>query len=494
MTSVRRLSQNTVLYALGTLSRRVASLLLIPIYTSALGVSGYGALETLTVIVQTLLIVVNFGLSQALLRFYVECRDETEVLVVVRTSSVLVLGLSFGLFGLCLPFFGHLGVTLFKDEAYGRLIALAFLWAIGGALNQQLFAYFRARQDARTYVAFSVGMFLALMVLNISFVRGLRLGVQGVLLGNLIAVWSVNLWLVARFWRRGRTISWQWAGKLLRFGSPLVFSMLGWLILNSADRYFLAYYRDLSEVGIYGLGYKVGLLVQMAVIAPFQLAWGPFVFAQSASTREHARRDFSRVFTYLVSILGFVSLTVLLFSAEIVDFLGAGKFTQAVQVVPYVLLAYLFNGIYYWAGNLLHLVKRTALLSVLVFSMAVLNLLLNWAWVPTRGWNGAALSTLVTIGGAGLLTLLVGQRLYPVPLQRVRLVKLAFGMTLIVAIVTFVSIPVGVLGWLARGGLLLLPLLLLLVTGFFEPSEIRFLTKLPGLLKRKIQVEPGKTV
>jgi hypothetical protein len=126
--------------------------------------------------------------------------------------------------------------------------------------------------------------------------------------------------------------------------------------------------------------------------------------------------------------------------------------------------------------------------------MAVLNLLLNWAWVPARGWNGAALSTLVTIGGTGLLTLLVGQHLYPVPLQGVRLIKLAFGIALIVAIDTFISIPVGVLGWLARGGLLLLLPLLLLVTGFFEPSEIRFLVKVPGQLKRKIHVGLKKTV
>ncbi|MEA3352022.1 MAG: oligosaccharide flippase family protein [Chloroflexota bacterium] len=487
MTTIHRLGKDTLLYALGTFARRSVSLLLIPIYTSVLAISEYGAVETLSTFAQSLLILVNFGLSNALLRFYSECQDEQDVFIMVRTSSVMVLGLSLGLFILCLPFFNLVGTALFRDETYGQFVAMAFLWAVGAAFNEQLFAYYRARQDARKYVFLSVGTFVLLMVFNIALVRILKLGVFGVLLGNLAVVWIVNVLLVFRFWRQGWKISRPWMAKLLRFGLPLVFSRLGWLILNSADRYFLAYYRDLAEVGLYGLGYKVGLLLQVAVITPFQLAWSPYMFAQAAEEDHHTARDSSRVFTYLLLAICFVSLLLFLFAPEIVSFLGTGKFVQAEQVAPFVLVAYLFNGIYYWAGAFLHYVKKTSMLSVIVLSMAGLTLLLNWLWVPAWGWLGAAWATVVTIGGTGLLMMLAAQRLYPVLLETLRLLKIAAGIV-IVLIVNFLIPPVpGVFDFLMRGGALLFLPITLWVTNFLSEREIRFIIMLPQLLRKKIQ-------
>jgi O-antigen/teichoic acid export membrane protein len=485
---LRGLGKESLLYAIGTSLQRVASLLLVPVYTSALTVSEYGALETLVVIVQTLTILLNFGLSVALLRYYVECEDEAEVAVMVRTSTVLVVGLSLGMLVLLSPFFGRIAMAFFEEVAYGWSVVLAFLWAIAGALNRQLFAYYRARQDARTYVTLSVSFFLLLVALNIFLVRILDLGLVGVLLGNLIVMWGTNLWMAMRFWRQGRTLSRHWARRLLRFGFPLVFSMIGWLILNSADRYFLAYYRELSEVGLYSLGYKTGLIVQMGVIVPFQLAWGPFVFNQYAAREELATEDFSRVFTYLMLAMSIVGLGIFLFAAEFTRILGSGKLDEAAEVVPYVLLAYLFNGIYYWAGSFFNLKKRNASLSAIVFSMAGLNLLLNWAWIPEWGWIGAARATLVTIGGTGLLTLFFGELFYRVPLQWGRLVKLLLGVVIVVSAYHFIPIPAGIVGWLVRGGMLLLLPAWLVIVNFLDSSEVKLVISLPRSLLRKFQL------
>ena len=265
----------------------------------------------------------------------------------------------------------------------------------------------------------------------------MNLKVFGVLLGNLIVVWGANLLLASKFWGQARTISIKWAKELFKFGSPLVFSMVGWLILNSADRYFLAYYRDLSEVGLYSLGYKVGLAVQVAVITPFQLAWGPYMLNQAARGHGQETHDYARIFTYLLLGFSFVGMGMLIFSPEIVRVLGSGKFPQAVKVVPFVILAYLFNGVYYWAGSFFHLTKRTILLSIIDFSMAGLNLLLNWLWIPKWGWWGAAFSTVITIGGVGIISLLVQQRIYPVSLEVGKLVKLFLGVLLVLLLFVF---------------------------------------------------------
>lgn len=487
-TSVRRFSRDSFLYALGTLAQRGASLVLIPLYTATFLVAEYGAYETLTATVQNLVVFVNFGLSSALIRFYSECKTEAEIEAMVRTASVLVLSFSFGIFLVLLPFYGALGSLFLKDNTArgGILIALAIMWAIGGAFNQQLFSYYRARQAAGRYVLLSLSILVVMLVLNTAFVRFLKMGVLGVLLGGLATTWGINLWLTTKFWHHSHKISREWARKLLGFGLPLVFASFGSLILNSADRYFIAYYRGLHEVGLYGLGYKVGFIIEMGVTTPFQLAWGPFVFAHYATAKEKSDQDFSCLFTYLLLALSMGCLALFLFAPELLAFLGSGKFADARQVVPYVLLAYIFNGIYYWAANLFHLEKKTIWLSAITFGMAVLNLILNWIWIPVWGWRGAALSTLVTIAGNGLVTLLIGQSLHPIQLEVRRLGKLALALVCVCGL--YAVLPLSQWGWLVKGGILLSVPLLLLVLGFFGSSEIRFASALPGQVWRRFQL------
>jgi len=486
--TLKQFGSATVLYAIGTFLQRIGALILVPLYTSVLIVSEYGALETIMVTLQTFTILINLGLSNALVRFYSECDGEEDVFKMVRTSWVLVFALSLGLFFLIKPLFEPIGFALLKDKNYGELIALAFLWAIGGALNQQYFAYYRARQDARAYIIVSILFFLASTLLNILLIRFMNMKLVGVLYGNLIAVWGINLIATIKFFGSGRSISVRWAKKLFGFGFPLVFGMLGWLILNSADRYFLAYYRNLSEVGLYGLGYKVGLIAQMAIITPFQLAWGPYMLSLYSSFKNNLEHEYSRVLTYLLAAFSFVGLGIFLFSGEIVRLLGSGKFAQAANVIPYVLIAYLFHGIYYWAASFLHLMKRTILNSMIIASMACLNLLLNWMWIPRWGWQGAAWATMVTVSGAGIFTLLAGEWAYPVKLQYIRIIKLFLTVFIIALVHYLVHAPSPVLSLLTSAVLFLCMPLLLVLVGFFESFEIRFILDLLELVRRKMGI------
>lgn len=487
MAAIRYLGKKTVGYTVGNILRRLVGFLLIPLYTSVLTVTEFGELETLRTIYDALAILVNFGMGAALIRFYTECESEEEVGLLMRTSSVIVFVLSFALLGLFLPFGDDVSRLLFKDEALNRLIALSFLWAIGAALNQQLFAYYRARQDTQTYVIFSVGLFIVLVVLNIYFVRFLNMGVQGVLWGNLIPLWAVNLLVAARFWRRSWRLSWRWARTLLEFGLPFILAGFGWLILNSSDRYFLAYYRDLAEVGMYGLGYRAGYIMQIAIVLPFNLAWAPFVFSRYTENKEKALQDFSRVLTYILSVFSIFGLTLFLFAPELVGFLGSGKFAGAASVVPFVLLSSVFSGIYYWSAAFYHLKKKTGLLSVIVIAMAVMNLLLNWLLIPRWGWLGAGIATVTSISSTGLVTMAIGVRFYSVTLQRTRLAKLLISTGIIALLSVLITLPAGLAGWLLRGSLLLALPLLLFVAGFFDAAELKFIRTLPVRLISGVQ-------
>jgi O-antigen/teichoic acid export membrane protein len=362
---------------------------------------------------------------------------------------------------------------------------LTFFWAIGGALNQQYFAYYRARQEARTYIIVSILYFVIATTLNIWFVRYLNFKVAGVLYGNLAVVWGINLIAFIKFFGRDRSLSFVWMKKLFGFGFPLLFGIISWMILNSADRYFLAYYRDLSEVAVYGLGYKVGLIAQIAVVTPFQLAWAPFMFTKSASSTENVREEFSRFFTYLLTGFCFVGMGIFLFSKEIINLFGSGKYSQGSEVIPFVLIAYLFSGVFYWAGSFLNLTKKTFVYSIILILMAALNLFLDWLWIPTYGWHGAAWATVITIGGAGMLTLIAGEFAYPIRLEKARILKLLIVVGIIVLARNILdTYRVHSSFSLAIVLLLAMPLLLFIV-GFFTQQEKAYLHTIPGLISTK---------
>lgn len=285
------------------------------------------------------------------------------------------------------------------------------------ALNQIQFAYFRARQKAFQYLIVSVLQAFLTGVLNVVFVYYMNLGIKGIIVGNIISAWALGFYTIINIFGRKNTISISWGRKMLKFGTPLVLSMIGLFILNSADRYILAYYRGMTEVGIYGLGYKVGLLVSIGIITPFQLAWPNFVFEQEESQNVMRYHNYGRILIALLGLICTLSLLAMMFAREIIIFIGTEKFIEASLVVPYVVLAYIFYAIYYYYGAFFLLKEKTVQLSLITLPMALINILLNLAWIPKYGWMGAAWSTLITVCGLGLAVAVYGKKIFPHNIQ-----------------------------------------------------------------------------
>ncbi len=91
------------------------------------------------------------------------------------------------------------------------------------------------------------------------------------------------------------------ARAVFSFGFPLTFAACGWFVLLSSDRYFLAYFSGMHQVGIYSLGCKLTIFLLVLVVWPFELTYGPFVFANM--DHEEMKIMMSRLLTYLVLAL-----------------------------------------------------------------------------------------------------------------------------------------------------------------------------------------------
>jgi O-antigen/teichoic acid export membrane protein len=418
------LGKNIGIYSLGNIALRAASFLLIPIYTRYLSVANYGLLDICIVTMQILIIFMSLGMPQSLVRFYREHE------IKVETGSLFVSSLTINMIGclilsvVILLFRNPLSRIIFSQDLSTILVLVCFV-SLARSLTQTSLSYFRAKNQAFMYSVIAVVVMLGLMTLNIIFVIVLRKGIVGILQSYLIvyglAAVIVSILIISKSRPK---ISPGVTKKLLVFGLPLIFSMSGWFIIQMSSRYFLANSSGLNEVGIYGLGYRIVTILQIVIVMPFQLAFGPFIFSQEKYPELGAK--ISKILTYMLMLL-FASTWMTGFLAKlIIKIMAPSEYQQSHMVVLFMLPSIIAIGVYYWAASLLHLKKKTQWIGIFIASSAVINVLLNLWLIPKYGWYGAAISTNLSIFLAMTLILLFSQKFFRVTFEKQRLIRLVF--------------------------------------------------------------------
>jgi O-antigen/teichoic acid export membrane protein len=365
----------------------------------------------------------------------------------------------------------RVGLWIVGASGAGTFVRLVVATAISASLISIVLASFRAREMALTFVVLNLAQFVPAMMLNIVLVVVFDLGVRGVLLGNLasslialpLALWVARGDTIAEF---NRTL----ARPLLSFGMLLVpVTLAGWFI-DLSDRYVLRIYEDLGQVAIYGVGYKIGSVLNLVVVWPFQLAWPAVSF--SISHRADHKDSYARTLTYLFLVLmaGFLGLSLL--SRAGLTYLVGAAFRDAYTVVPWVALAYVFNGVQFCVAPGIHITKNTKYLPAFSAAAAVLNVGLNFLIVPRFGILGAAVTTTVTFLFLAAATVILSQRVYRIRYEHTRLGKIAVAgaVTYAVAVVLEPEGAALALAWQVFCVAVLFPLILLVVR-FPRPGE-----------------------
>jgi O-antigen/teichoic acid export membrane protein len=499
------LSRDSIVYGLSLAISQFVGFLLIPLYTSYLTPAHYGTLEILSITSSLLGMVVAMGLASALIRSYLKCEDQQGKQVVVSTVLVFLTVTSL-LFMLVLQLLaGHISTLLFDSSEYTTYFRIIFLSMFFNEGSTIALAVFRAKGQPIRYAAAAICQFVLSVVLNIVFVVGLEMGVEGILYAGLITAVFVYIVLMANLVRQvGTKLSGHQLKMLLAFGLPLVPSNVGGWILTMADRYFLQLLSTSQEVGLYSLGYKLGMVILALLVGPFQLAWLPFLF--SSAKEKRAAETYSRVFTYFVLVALFAALVISILAREILMVMSTPAFHDAYKVVPLVAASYVLWGCHYILAVGIYLEGKTKYLAVLVGGAAILNLGLNYLLIPGYGMMGAATATLVCYALLPVGAYLVSRRYYVVNYEWGRVAKVVLLVTLIYVASIFVDRSYSAMhshmsatyAHVIVGGLKLLLLLcypvLLYSIRFFRAEEIHIIRTLvrtaPGYLVRKLGRKP----
>ena len=235
-------------------------------------------------------------------------------------------------------------------------------------------------------------------------------------------------------------------GRMIRYSLPMVVIGFAGIINEMLDRALLKYllpydaHTNMKMLGIYSACYKLSILMSLFIQA-FRYAAEPFFFAYS--DKSDARSVYAKVLKFFVIFCGFIFLLVTLFIDFFKYFLGE-EFRAGLEVVPILLLANLFLGIYVNLSIWYKLTDRTLMGAFVSLSGAALTIVLNLWWIPLLGYVGSAWATLACYASMAMVSYLLGRHYYPVAYD----VKRVLGyITLGVGLyITRIQLPVGS-GW-----------------------------------------------
>lgn len=479
---IKRILRHSFLFGFGMLSSTLATLLLIPVYTRFLSPSEYGLLEIISVWLAILSICFGLGMWSALFNSIIKHEDITMRKITAGTA-ILLLIISGGISSLIIVFGLRFFVDLLKGINLTYIAILLVLLNGTGVLIPVPFAIMRAMEQSRKYLTLSLFGLIITIVFTFLLVVFVRRNVLGVMEARLLGSIGIMLFVFPYLWRNIRiTFRFNEAKELIKFGIPLIPTLLALWVLDLSDRFFLQYFRGLGEVGIYSLGYKYASIVSLPIVA-FSLAWPQVLL--SITKRPDARKTIGRIFTYFILVTTFMALCLSIFAKDIIRMVATAGFYDASSIVWYVALGYVFYGGYIFASSGIYISGKSGSLPVAVGIAAVLNIGLNYLFIPHFGMTGAACATLFSYITMCILMWYLSKRDYPISFEFLRLIKVIIGAAIVYScssiFLTDNTVSTLIFKALSIPGYIVL----LFILGFFKAEEIDYIRGgLRGIIKK----------
>lgn len=468
--NVRRVFGHSVVYGSADVAIQAVNFLLLPIYTRVLSPVEYGALALLLVLEAFLKPVYRLGLGTSFVRFYYDYTDERSRQTLAGTIVILLLGAGVVLLAILLAAAGDLTALVIGSSDYVRAFALL-------ALNLALTSFFlvpfgilRVQERSTTLASITFARSSGTLIVRLVLVVGLGLGVLGIMLADVIVSLVLLLALASRIRAAvAARFSRAMAREVLRFGLPQLPQALLHQAMAMSDRFILALYLPLEQVGVYLIGTSIASLIKLYPVA-FRTAWMPFAFDRM--TRPDAPRLFAKLATYAFAVLTFSTLGMVALAESLVTLMTPAEFHAAVTVVPLLALGMAIQTTMNFVGTSVEVSKRTHLYPLATAVGAVIAVGGQFILIPRFGIVGAA----VAVGlGQLVLALTLGalaQRAYSIPYEWLRLGKLVAVAVALYALMVTVAPGAGIGVLLVRLGLMAVFPIGLLGLRFFRPAEL----------------------
>lgn len=432
MSGIKQLAGQTLWYGGSSIVARLINYLLTPLLTGLLTMADYGEMSMVYSFIPFMNIVFTYGMETAFFRF-AQNNDQKDV---YNTSSLSLIFTSI-LFSVILILFRHPIASLLKVEGNPEYIVISALIIGFDALSTIPFAKLRLDGRPRKFAFIKVlGIvvnFISVYVFLSGFPDILKKdphhwisvfyhkdwAVGYVFVANLLQSIVTLLLLQREFFGFRLKVNNELWKKMIIYGMPLILAGFAGMINETFDRIMLGWWAPAAteeaakvQVGIYSACYKLSILITLAVQA-FRMGAEPFFFKQS--TAENATKIYARVMKFFVITLCLMFLVVVLYIDIWKYFIRKPPMWVGLKVVPILLLANMFVGIYYNLSIWYKLGNKTIAGAYITLIGAAVTLLVNYIFIPHFSYMACAWATFFAYGSMMVVSYIWGQKRYKVP-------------------------------------------------------------------------------
>jgi len=405
-----RFIRHTSVYAVGNMTQRAAGFILLPVYTSQLDTYQYGILELFYSVSAVLTSVLGLGLSHATLRFYFEYDDSEKQKNVVSTTLITTLVLTLPPL-LCVGLYNETIANQFLDGKYSNCIIIVLLTLLLELLRQIGFSYFRAKEYSTKYVITSVIALTIQLSVNIYTVLILKLGIEGVLIGNLISVFISCIYtLYIAIKECGVCFNVSIFKDVFKYSYPFLINSFTSATVKNSDRFIIGYFLSIEALGVYALAVKFGQILKILLLESFQLGFGSFRF--SIMKQPNAAETLSKIATYYSFATISVALLISLFCKELIMLMANDTFWSAHKIIPLVMLSISFGSLSYIFQTGILYTKKTAKIIKITAMHGISMLTLYLLLIPSIGTVGAPISSAIAAFVLTYATYCISQKLF----------------------------------------------------------------------------------
>ena len=384
----------TILYGFSNLLTKIVAVTLIPLYTNYLTVYEVGIIVLLEMIELFVVTLIPIGCVNAMWRYLPEAKGLEKNRIIISTfatitiSGILIIGLLF----LSKDYLN----TVLNLSSNDSLISFVLFSCFLKSVSSFIYWLLQYKNRAFFYLIISVVQFIALILLTIYFIVGCQSGVIGIYYAKAIVFSILFIFTIITLIRKTPVIpSLRIINKLLSYGLPIIPLILLMPVLNVSDRYFLKIFVSVEEIGLYGIAYKFGMLINMFLVIPIQRSWGPQMFQVGNSAEES--RNIHQDITFYYSFIGlFILLGLSFFSDAIISVFANENYLLVSWLIPWISLAYFIGGFKIFFLASASLADRTDLFVKIGFYTILVNIISNYFLIRDFGVEGAVASTILS--------------------------------------------------------------------------------------------------
>lgn len=372
-------------YLIGNFFNKGFAFLTIPIFTRLLSTTDYGIINTYSSWAGILSMIVGFAMHMSIRNAFVDYKDDTESYLSTIIKFTLLSSLGF-----MLIFYAV--VKIFRINISLSLVFICLFHSVASSIIEDVSCYFMMKYN---YIKRTILMILpnlisvcvAIFLISYILKKDLYLGK---IIPEALTIIIFAIILSVCYTKKGFNTA--YIKHALKISLPLILHGAALNILSNSDRIMITWLADASQAGIYSLVYSLGM-VTYAITLSIDGIWIPWftnkMKEKSYDEINYITKDYIKLITYIMCGL-------IIVSPEILKILASKSYWEGIKLMPIIIVANFLFFAYNIYTNLEHYYKKSNQITALTILAAVLNLVLNYIFIPKFGYVAAAFTTAIS--------------------------------------------------------------------------------------------------